>query len=106
MISDSLRKWQFAQVLASITALTILFALFMNLFVLGEGEIYRVHPVIGLPLTIAIFWFWGWMAIDVLGGGAPTNTVFWFIVVALIPVFGALYYYSFVWRPMNRKWAA
>ena len=88
-----------AHFLALITSLTLLFALFNWLFVLSDDEIYRVDPIVGLPITLAIFWFMGWMAADVIGGRRTTSRAFWFVSMMLIPVFSTLLYYFLLWRP-------
>ena len=91
-----------AHVLALITVLTSLFALYVNLFILNDGEIYRVNPIIGLPLTLAIFWLMGWMAADVIGGRRTSSKGFWLTSMVLIPVLSTLAYYFFLWLPSKR----
>ena len=88
-----------AHALALVTVLTLLCALYVNLFVLDDGEIYRANPIVGVPVALAIFWLMGWMAADVIGGRRTSNRGYWLVSMVLIPVFSTLAYYFFLWRP-------
>ncbi len=92
-----------AHFLALVTSLTVLFALYIRLFVLSDGDTYRFDPLVGLPITLAIFWFIGWMAADVIGGRRTSSRAIWLVSMVLIPVFSTLVYYFVLWRPAKRS---
>lgn len=90
-------------VLALITSLTFLFALYINLFVLKDGEIYQLDLIVGLPVGLAVIWFFGWMAADAIGGIRTSSRVPWLIFMLLLPLFSSLIYYFFVWRAAKSR---
>jgi hypothetical protein len=56
-----------------------------------------------LILGIAIFAFWLWMLIDILGSSMPTNDkILWALVIFFLPLIGSLIYF-FVRRGSARS---
>ena len=88
-----------AHLLALITFLTLLFALFGSLFFLSDGDRFVLDPYLGLPIGLAMIWLFLWMAADVFGGRRTSDRAGWFIFMALIPFISTLVYYFFIWRP-------
>jgi len=96
--NELLSPWV-AHVLAAIVILTLLFVLYLRLFVLATDESYRFPLYAGLPAGLAIFWLMGWMAADVIGGRRTSSRANWLIVIFCLPIIGALIYYFARWLP-------
>jgi len=92
-----------AHILAVVTLLTLLFALYISIFVLSKGESYILDPFLRVPMGLAVFWFFAWMAVDVIGGRRTSDRAGWLIFMALVPFISSLVYYFLVWRPARRN---
>jgi len=104
--------WYVNAALASITALLILVALALNIFMLASGRAFppASNPALEFPrlagfavliVVFSVLWFWLRMLSDYFRNRPDRHTVAWGVALFVMSIPAALAYFWFIWRPRN-----